>query len=77
MRIVFDPAKDAVNKEIHGVSLTIGRIVLESRVGDRASPADYGEAHRMALVKGRLFVCVYTRQGDTYRIIASGPRGIS
>ena len=43
-------------------------------VGDnsipRASPADHGEARRMAfgLVNGRLFVCVYTRQGDTYRM---------
>ena len=75
MRIVFDPAKDAVNKEVHEVSLAVGRIVLETRIADRASPVDYGEARRIALglVNGRLFACVYTRRGDTYRIVSVRP----
>ena len=72
MKIEFDPAKDAINEREHDVSLAVGRIVLQNRVGERAAADAYGEPRRIAygLVEGRLFVCVYTMRGDVHRIIS-------
>ena len=73
MDIKFDTAKDETNRAKHGVSLAIGRVVLENRLGDVRDPRDYGnEVRRIAYgtVAGRLFVCVYTMRGETYRIIS-------
>jgi len=73
MDIEYDPAKDAANREKHGVSLVLGRIVLANSVGEEADERDdYGELRRIAygLIRGRLFVCVYTLRGDTCRIIS-------
>lgn len=73
MDVEFDAAKDITNLAKHGVSLAIGRIVLEHRVGDVRDPRDYGgEVRRIAfgIVAGRLFVCVYTMRGGTHRIIS-------
>jgi len=73
MDIEYDPAKDAANREKHGVSLVLGRIVLANPVGEEAEERDdCGELRRIAygLIRDRLFVCVYTLRGDTRRIIS-------
>ncbi len=73
MDIEFDPSKDDINRQKHGVPLALGAEVLMNRVGqiddDRR---DYGESrfNAFGLVNGRLFVCTYTMRGQTYRIIS-------
>ncbi len=73
MKIEFDPAKDAVNIEKHGLSLTAASdfdcdgaaIVPDLR-------KDYGEARQIAVgyVGNRLHVAVYTLRDDCRRIIS-------
>ena len=65
---MFDPAKDAVNRAKHGVSLALAEVLFAgpslSMADDRF---DYGEVREIAfgLVNNRLFVCVYAdRQGE-------------
>ncbi len=72
MNIDFDTAKDDANRAKHGFPLALGLLVLENRVADVADERGYGEERRIAygLVKGRLFVAVYTMRGDTYRLIS-------
>ncbi|WP_448207877.1 BrnT family toxin [Azospirillum sp. sgz302134] len=73
MEIAYDPAKDVANREKHGVSLVLGRVVLANRVGEEIDERDdYGELRRIAygLIAGRLFVCVYTLRGTLCRIIS-------
>jgi len=72
VEFAYDPAKDAVNLSKHGVPLAVGRIVIENRIADVRDPRDYGEVRRIAygLVRGRMFVCVYTLRGQTCRLIS-------
>lgn len=76
MTVEFDLAKDAANLAVHGISLAaaeelLGGLTVE-RVDDRF---DYGESRIIALgeVSGRVFVCVYTRRGATFRPISLRP----
>ena len=75
--IELDTEKDAINRAKHGFPLAIGLIVLENRVGDVADPREYvtefgTEYRRLAfgMIAGRLFICVYTMRGETYRLIS-------
>jgi uncharacterized DUF497 family protein len=73
MDIEFDDSKDAINQAKHGVSLALGAAVLGNRVGKLIDDRrDYGEVRLNAfgLVRDRLFVCMYTRPGPTFRIIS-------
>jgi len=62
MKYAFDPAKDAINRAKHGVSLALAEILF---AGPHATTSDdrfdYGEVRQIAfgLIAGRLFVCVY------------------
>ncbi|HEX5455733.1 MAG TPA: BrnT family toxin [Stellaceae bacterium] len=73
MEIEIDPAKDAVNIDLHGISLGAATVLLAGftveRVDDRR---DYRETRIIAIgeIEGREFVCVYTRRGDAYRVIS-------
>lgn len=76
MTIEFDLAKDAANFAVHGVSLAaaeelLGGLTVE-RIDDRV---DYGETRVIALgeIAARVFVCVYTRRGETFRPISLRP----
>jgi hypothetical protein len=70
---VFDPAKDAVNRAKHLVSLALAeavfagphRVVIDER-------QDYGEVREIAFgaIGGRLFVCVYVDRGAERRVIS-------
>ena len=72
MEFEYDATKDVVNQSKHGVPLAVGRIVIENRIADIRDPRDYGEVRRIAygFVKHRMFVCVYTIRGRTYRLIS-------
>lgn len=73
MDIEFDDTKDAANQERHGVSLVLGAVVLENRVGEiEDDRRDYGETriNAFGLVEGRLFACTYTVRGGAVRIIS-------
>ena len=73
MRIEFDPDKDALNREKHGLSLA------DSEQLDLAAAAviadlryNYGEARFQAYgrIDGRLHVLAFTMRGDTVRAIS-------
>jgi uncharacterized protein len=68
VKYVFDPAKDAINRAKHGVSLALAEILF---AGPRAALIDdrfdYGEVRQIAfgLIADRLFVCVHVdRQAE-------------
>lgn len=73
MTIGFDPGKDAINRDKHGLSLgDVGRgdwttawIALDDR-------RDYGEVRWYAYlpIDGRVHVVVYTERGETTWIIS-------
>ena len=73
MRYVLDPAKDAVNRAKHGVSLALAEILF---AGPHLSVADdrfeYGEVREVAfgLINDRLFVCVYADREAERRVIS-------
>ncbi len=73
MSFEFDPLKNASNLAKHGVSLSLGVLVIEHAVGEIVDDRqDYGEVRRNAfgIVADRLFVCTYTVRGDSMRIIS-------
>jgi uncharacterized protein len=70
---VFDPAKDAVNRAKHGVSLALAEVLFAGRhlsVSD--DRFEYGEIREVAfgLINGRLFVCVYMDREAERRVIS-------
>lgn len=72
-RYVFDAAKDAANRDKHGVSLALAEVLFAgphvSMINDRF---DYGETREVALglINGRLFVCVYADRDQERRVIS-------
>lgn len=74
MEIGFDPDKDAVNVETHGVSLAFGAKVIAD--GNRLDVLDvrlpYAEERFVSygMVEGRVWVCVFTPRGEVHRIIS-------
>ena len=73
MDYAFDPAKDAVNRRQHGVSLALAEVLFagpHSFVPD--DRFDYGEQRLVAFghINGRLFVCVYTDRATERRVIS-------
>lgn len=73
MIYLFDPAKDAVNRAKHGVSLALAEVLFAGAhmtvTDDRF---DYGEVRQIAFghIRDRLFVCVYADRGDERRVIS-------
>jgi uncharacterized DUF497 family protein len=73
LQIEFDPAKDATNREVHGVPLAEAGALLQGFVLDRVDDRhDYGETRIIAIgeIAGVEFTCVYTRRGDAIRPIS-------
>lgn len=73
MEIEFDPAKDAINRRKHGVSLSLGTVVLSNLVADELDEdEDYGEERTRAFgfVGVLLYVCIHTMRGTVARIIS-------
>jgi uncharacterized DUF497 family protein len=73
MRYAFDPAKDAINRAKHGISLGLAEILFAGPhltvTDDRL---DYGEVRKVAfgLINDRLFVCVYADREAERRVIS-------
>jgi uncharacterized protein len=73
MEIEFDPAKDAANRQEHGVSLMFGEVVLSNAAGEvEDTRQNYAETRKKAFaqINGLWFECVYTMNGTVYRIIS-------
>jgi uncharacterized DUF497 family protein len=73
MEITFDPLKDIINVQKHGVSLDKARELDWSEV--MAMPdarKDYGELREIgyAPIGDRLFCVVFTQRGDTMHVIS-------
>ena len=75
MRLVisFDPAKDVINQEKHGTSLSDAEHLVwdEALISEDRRKA-YGETRMIAIapIGRRLFVAVYTDRGVYRRIIS-------
>jgi uncharacterized DUF497 family protein len=73
VEITFDPSKDRLNQTKHGLSLALAEVLFAgtfySVEDDRF---DYGETRNIALgiIRGRVFVCVYTDRGTERRVIS-------
>ena len=73
VKLVFDPAKDMVNRAKHGVSLALAEILF---AGPHVIMTDdrfhYGEVRNVAfgLINGRLFACVYADRKAERRVIS-------
>ena len=73
MKYVFDPAKDAINRAKHGVSLALAEILFAgSYAATTDDRFDYGEVRQVAfgLIGGRLFACVYVDRQAERRVIS-------
>jgi len=74
MEIEFDPVKDGINRDKHGVSLAFAADVLSDpgRIDIADTRIDYPEDRTVTYgkVMGRVWVCVFTRRGDAYRPIS-------
>jgi uncharacterized protein len=69
----FDPAKDAVNREKHGVSLALAEVLFSGpHISIADNRFDYGETRQIAFgfINKRLFVCVYIDRDGGRRVIS-------
>lgn len=72
MQIEFDPAKDRINLEKHGISLAAAAdIDLDSAIIIEDTRSDYGETRFLAYapITGRLHVLWFTMRGTVLRVI--------
>jgi uncharacterized DUF497 family protein len=73
LRYAFDPAKDAVNRAKHGVSLALAEVLFAApHVSIADDRFDYGETRQVAfgVINNRLFACVYVDRNGERRIIS-------
>jgi uncharacterized DUF497 family protein len=71
--IEFDPAKDATNRRVHGISLARAETLLQGFTAQQPDERfDYGESRIVAVgeIAGVEFTCVYTLRGGSYRVIS-------
>ena len=78
MQIEFDPAKDAINRAKHGVSLQTAAVFDWSTAIEREDDRfDYGEVRFVALglIDTRLYAMVFTQgsDDDAVRVISLRP----
>ncbi len=74
MEIEFDPAKDAVNRDKHGVSLAFGARVFDDTEcltlpSIRAIDSE-DRSKAIGQVEGRLWTAVYVMRGAIVRLIS-------
>lgn len=73
MEIAYDPAKDAMNRQKHKVSLELATAIdLNASVVLSDDRRDYGEARFRAygLIDGRLHMLAFTIRGTAVRAIS-------
>jgi len=74
VEVAFDPAKDPSNRVKHGVPLLAGIEVLRNRVGEEMDGRfDEPRFRTYGLIRGALFVCVWTPRQGGVRIISVRP----
>jgi uncharacterized DUF497 family protein len=69
----FDPDKDAVNRQVHDVSLAQGeKMNLRRSVVFEDDRFDYGEERLVAIgrIDGKVYTMIYTWRGETLRAIS-------
>lgn len=73
MEFVWDAAKDAVNRQKHGIRFADAVAVFADpdHLEEDSTRPEYGEERRRAIgaVQGRTVTVVYTDRGQTRRII--------
>ncbi|MER1940069.1 BrnT family toxin [Castellaniella sp. FW104-16D08] len=73
MLIDFDPKKDRINQEKHGVTLSLARYFeWDTALTSADTRRDYGESRMIAIgyISLRLYVVVYVNRDDCRRIIS-------
>ena len=73
MKVIFDTAKDAINMEKHGVSLTNATFIdWDVALTWQDTRRDYGETRMIALapIDERLYCVVYVDRVNDRRIIS-------
>lgn len=73
MKILFDPAKDALNFQKHGVHLAEAEeLEWDAALVKQDSRHNYGEARQIgyAPMANRLYCVVFVERGDELRIIS-------
>lgn len=73
MRIEFDDAKDAMNRDKHGISLAAAaEMDFETAKVISDERWDYGEPRYWAIgsIAGRLHILAFTMRGETLRAIS-------
>lgn len=73
MKVICDAAKDEINKEKHGVSLTDAALIdWDDALIWQDTRCDYGEVRMIALapIGERLYCVVYVDREDDRRIIS-------
>ena len=73
MDIEFDPVKDAINIEQHGLSLTdFSKLDFEKGLFAEDDRRSYGECRMRVLapLDGRLCIAVFTMRGNRFRVIS-------
>jgi uncharacterized protein len=71
--IAFDPAKDAINRLKHGVSLSEAAALDWERVLAKLDMrVDYGEPRQIAYgpIGRRLYCVVFVERGNTFRLVS-------
>lgn len=73
MNVIFDEAKDALNKSKHGLSLSEAeKLEWDDALIWQDTRRDYGEARMVALgaIGARLYCVVYVDRSDARRVIS-------
>ena len=74
MDVEFDPIKDGINRDKHGVSLALGAQLLgRPDVVELPSPREIDGEYRykaLAPIDSRLWTAVFVRRGATVRFIS-------
>jgi uncharacterized protein len=74
IEIEFNPAKDAIKREKHGIGLAAAAVIFRGpHVAQRSAlPKDSSEERWLAIgrIEGRILVCVYTVRKGVYRVIS-------
>ena len=73
MKVIFDAAKDAINMEKHGVSLTNATFIdWDVALTWQDTRRDYGETRMIALapIDERLYCVIYVDRENDRRIIS-------
>lgn len=73
MKIEFDPAKDAINRAKHGISLSEAeKIDWDTVIAKADSRRNYGEPRQIGygLLDRRLHCVVFVNHGPVFRVIS-------